>query len=83
VSLRAHHPEGSKRSRDRLDKRGGPDFESVSEPDDIQQSHIAFAALDAADVVAVEAGQLGQALLGPAGERHQFRQSWLGTELCL
>jgi hypothetical protein len=38
----------------------------VGEPDDIQQSNIAFAALDAADVVAVEAGQLGQALLREA-----------------
>ena len=38
--------------------------QSVRQFDDVEQADVAFAALDSADVVAMQVGQLRQALLG-------------------
>lgn len=51
---------------DRLEQRSRPDAEGFGQGDDVEQAEVALAAFDAADVVAVQAGELGELLLGEA-----------------
>jgi len=44
----------------------------VSELDEVDQAEVAFAAFDAADVVPVERGKLGEGLLRQASGEAQF-----------
>ena len=49
-----------------LEQNNGADAERVSKFDDVEQGNIALAALDSADVIAMEVCQLGESLLRQA-----------------
>jgi len=50
-------------------------MKSVRQPDDVQQSDVPFAPLDAANVVSMQAGQLRKVLLRQTAVRPQFANS--------
>jgi hypothetical protein len=58
--------------RNRLQQSRWAHVESLGEGDDVEQAEVALAALDAADVVAVQAGSLGELLLGEAALHAEF-----------
>ncbi len=51
------------------------DLQRPCDADDVDEGDVAFGALDLADVVAVVAGQLGEALLGEVSLRPQFAEA--------
>src|SRR6266545_7468615 len=69
-----HLAETRGRERDEHLRRLG--LQRLRDPDDIHEGDVAFGALDLADVVAVEAGQLGEPLLRQTSRRPELAETF-------
>jgi hypothetical protein len=59
-------------SRDRFNKLNWLNAQCVRQFDDVDQTDVAFASFDSADIVSMQVRQLRQAFLGEAALRPQF-----------